>query len=527
MAQSLVVNGVAYSFPDVPEEDWGQNVTDWAVAVTQNMLQRSGGTFTLGAEVDFGATYGLASAYFKSRTSNPASAGAVRLARADEIKWRNQANGADLTLGVNASNQLTYEGIVLDTSALVFDDTATVDFTTSGVNISAIIVAGSIANSHIATAAAIAYSKLNLAGSIVNADVATAAAIALSKLAVLTVSRAVQTNAATGFLEASTVTNTELGYVSGVTSALQTQLNAKADGTNQPVNILVNGGMEIWQRGTSFSSPATGAYTADRWQVEHTSPPTFTISRSTVVEAGHGTYCMRVNITAVGAATYCTPYQIIENPKNYQGRTITLSARVWSNVAGQVAAVITDSASSTVSTYHPGNSTWQTLTVTRTIDAGATSLKIWVGPWSSAAISDTYIDSVMLVLGSTATPFVPMHPADDLARCQRYYETSGTRLEQIVTLMRTGAIPQAREWTAFAVPKAVAATITLTKGSIYPTHGPTTGNGAGAEEAASWTASASGITTEGFQYVLTRSSDLATYPVLDWINSSWIAEANP
>jgi len=44
------------------------------------------------------------------------------------------------------------------------------------------IVAGSVANSHIATGAAIAYSKLSLSGSIVNADVATGAAIAYSKL---------------------------------------------------------------------------------------------------------------------------------------------------------------------------------------------------------------------------------------------------------------------------------------------------------------------------------------------------------
>lgn len=43
-----------------------------------------------------------------------------------------------------------------------------------------------------------------------------------------TLSRALQTNAATGIIEVSTVTNTELGFVSGVTSAIQTQLNLKA-----------------------------------------------------------------------------------------------------------------------------------------------------------------------------------------------------------------------------------------------------------------------------------------------------------
>lgn len=82
-----------------------------------------------------------------------------------------------------------------------------------------------------------------VAGAIVNADVNASAAIAYSKLAALTVSRAVQTNAATGFLEVSSVTNTELGYVSGVTSAIQTQLNAKAANTESFVVISLSGNL--------------------------------------------------------------------------------------------------------------------------------------------------------------------------------------------------------------------------------------------------------------------------------------------
>lgn len=33
MAQSVVVNGVTYVIPDVGDEDWGQQVTDFLVAV--------------------------------------------------------------------------------------------------------------------------------------------------------------------------------------------------------------------------------------------------------------------------------------------------------------------------------------------------------------------------------------------------------------------------------------------------------------------------------------------------------------
>lgn len=61
-------------------------------------------------------------------------------------------------------------------------------------------------------------------GVIVDADVNASAAITLSKLAATTANRALISDAS-GFITASSVTNTELGYVSGVTSAIQTQID--------------------------------------------------------------------------------------------------------------------------------------------------------------------------------------------------------------------------------------------------------------------------------------------------------------
>jgi hypothetical protein len=58
-----------------------------------------------------------------------------------------------------------------------------------------------------------------------NADISASAAIAFSKMANLTASKALQSDG-NGDVSASGVTNTELGYVSGVTSAIQTQLNS-------------------------------------------------------------------------------------------------------------------------------------------------------------------------------------------------------------------------------------------------------------------------------------------------------------
>jgi hypothetical protein len=69
---------------------------------------------------------------------------------------------------------------------------------------------------------------LNTITDIANANIATSAAIVFSKMEALTASRATVTNGS-GFVSVSATTATELGYLSGVTSALQTQLDAKLD----------------------------------------------------------------------------------------------------------------------------------------------------------------------------------------------------------------------------------------------------------------------------------------------------------
>lgn len=84
-----------------------------------------------------------------------------------------------------------------------------------------------ISNANVDAAAAIAYSKLNLTGSIVDADINATAGIALTKLATMTADRALISDAS-GYITDSAVTATELSYVSGVTSSIQSQLGGKA-----------------------------------------------------------------------------------------------------------------------------------------------------------------------------------------------------------------------------------------------------------------------------------------------------------
>lgn len=76
------------------------------------------------------------------------------------------------------------------------------------------------------------------AGVIVDADVNASAAIGLPKLAALTADVALISNGS-GVIAPSAVTSTELGYLSGVTSAIQTQIDGKATSTLASANIFV------------------------------------------------------------------------------------------------------------------------------------------------------------------------------------------------------------------------------------------------------------------------------------------------
>lgn len=181
---TVLFNGVAYDVPSTGEEGWGEDLTNYLVAIASGALQKTGGAFTLTADVNFGANFGLLSKYFETRSSNPSTAGLVRLALADTIGWRNNANSGNLLLAVNGSDQLTFNGGAIITGGIT---ALTGDVTATGPGSAVATIAdGVITNAKVSASAAIAYSKLNLALSILNADISASAAISFSKLATLT-----------------------------------------------------------------------------------------------------------------------------------------------------------------------------------------------------------------------------------------------------------------------------------------------------------------------------------------------------
>lgn len=249
MSTNVVLNGTTYAIPAEGDSGWGTVLSNFFISIGSNVLQKTGGTFTLTADVDFGATYGVKSAYIKSRGTNPSSAGILRLANAEAVSWRNAANAADLALSVNSSDQLTYNGNVLasttgpsfqDSIFKVFDNsdiTKILQFQLSGITTGTTrtltipdandTIVGKATTDTFTNKTFDADGTGNSISNIENADIKAAAAIAVNKLAAVTASRALASDAS-GFISATSVTDTELGYVSGVTSAIQTQFTAKA-----------------------------------------------------------------------------------------------------------------------------------------------------------------------------------------------------------------------------------------------------------------------------------------------------------
>lgn len=115
MAFNVSFNGTTYPLPSVGDRIYATYINTFLTAVANNALAKSGGTFTLTADVNFGATYGPVVAYIKSRSSNIASTGVFRLANDEGIAWRNAANSANLLLKLNSSNRLELDGVAIPT----------------------------------------------------------------------------------------------------------------------------------------------------------------------------------------------------------------------------------------------------------------------------------------------------------------------------------------------------------------------------------------------------------------------------
>ena len=218
-------------------------------------------------------------------------------------------------------------------------------------------------------------------------------------------------------------------------------------------NAVINGGMEIWQRGTSFGTTGTfsTSYTADRWQGYQGGAGT---SQTTSRQASDLTgfrYFARVQRNSGSTATgYIGLWQTIETAVSipYAGQTVTLSwyARAGSGMtnANSLSAWVysgtgtdepwysatgsTSPASGVVTLLSTGGivNGWKRFSITGTLPSNATELGVVFEyfPTGTAGANDYYdITGVQLELGSIATAFSRAGGTlqGELAACQRYY----------------------------------------------------------------------------------------------------------
>ena len=234
-------------------------------------------------------------------------------------------------------------------------------------------------------------------------------------------------------------------------------------------NAIINGDFNVWQRGTSFSSVASGAYTADRYAYYKSAAMVHDISRSTdvptVAEAGRlFNYSMLLDCTTVdssiAAGDYALFQQVVEgyNFLPLAQREMTLSFWVKATKTGTYCVSLRNAGNdrSYIAEYTVNaTDTWEkkTLNITASPSAGTwdytngvglsvtfalavgSSFQTTASAWQTGAFFATSnqvnatdstsnnfrLCGVQLEAGSNATNFEQLLFSDELALCQRYY----------------------------------------------------------------------------------------------------------
>jgi hypothetical protein len=172
-------------------------------------------------------------------------------------------------------------------------------------------------------------------------------------------------------------------------------------------NLLVNGGFEM--SNLAPSSPITGgvAYTVDGW----------------VGTAG----ACRYEVTAVhgGLRSLALPTnggeiaQYLENPTQYRNEWLFLSAWVYGST--NASAFIEDGIGATTTPISTPPSTWTLVQVRRLIASAATRVKVCFH--NADGVNELTVDDVTLNSGYAPSAFAVGHPAFELRRAMRFFQT--------------------------------------------------------------------------------------------------------
>jgi hypothetical protein len=237
--------------------------------------------------------------------------------------------------------------------------------------------------------------------------------------------------------------------------------------------LLTNGGFEIWQRSTgTIPITVSGTYHADRWQGFLVGTSTLNVAADTTNQDTGSWRCAQCVVTSATLAGPAFVYQQIISAfasgegQQLRGRVLSFSVRVKTSVANACRIVISDATSSvaTYSGYHTGSGTYETLRVTcPAISANCTNANVGIYFEGNGTY---FLDNACLVVGAIPADYVPLHSADDLARCLRYCEIIVANSNQYISFAFVYGITTAMGiWQM--LPKAITPTATLSAGNTW------------------------------------------------------------
>jgi len=203
-------------------------------------------------------------------------------------------------------------------------------------------------------------------------------------------------------------------------------------------NLIINGGFDVWQRGTSFAGTDPGTFSADRFNVAYSDTVnTMAVTRSSIVPDGF-TYSME--ITGSASQYPATGVELPVTGKGgifAKGKKFTYSLYSDNPVApmlyvlfrdvihggtGSSVLILAKEMSVIESDSSNGFIRYAiTFDITDVPDAGNQCLTV-APRFFNTTVDETYrVTGVQLELGSVATPFEHRSYGEELALCQRYY----------------------------------------------------------------------------------------------------------
>jgi hypothetical protein len=227
---------------------------------------------------------------------------------------------------------------------------------------------------------------------------------------------------------------------------------------NALANPVINGGFDVWQRGTSFTYAGGGiAYQADRWQGWGTGGGSaYSITRQTTSDTTNLPniqYCLRMQRPSGNTNTdFWALLQGFENVNStpFIGKTVTMSfyARRGANFSSASNVLNAQLLSGTGTDQSPSGftgatyvingpatltTTWQRFAFTGTVGSTATQLGInfnFQGAGTAGAADYFEVTGVQIDLGTYTASTAPSFRRSqgtiqgELAACQRYFQKS-------------------------------------------------------------------------------------------------------